>query len=145
MGFRFPLATVLRVRAIQEEREERVLAQIVAEIAQTIRLHAEVEAAIAQAGASRRTQVASLSSGAALHRHYGELASLRQTQADLQVHREKLEVLREKQLTIYTRAHQSREMLSSLDEAQRAEHSLEITKREQKMLDDVFGARQRRP
>ena len=141
MGFRFPLATVLRVRTIQEEREERMLQQILAEIAQTIKLQADVQTAVERVSASRGTQVAKQMTGSVIHNHYGELASLRQTQADLQTHRDKLEFLRDKQLKIYNSAHQNRETLSGLDDAQRAEYDLDMAKREQKQLDDIFGAR----
>ena len=144
MAFRFPLGTVLRVRTIQEEREERMLQQILAEIAQTTKLQADVQAAIVRVSTTRATQVAKQMTGSALHNHYGELTSLRQTQADLQLHRDKLEVLREKQLAIYSTARQNREMLSGLDDAQRAEYDIDMAKREQKQLDDIFGARLRR-
>ena len=144
MAFRFPLAAVLRVRTIQEEREERMLQQIQAEIAQVTNLQADVEAGIARVSAARQTHVTKQLTGAALHSHYGELAALRQTLADLQLHHQKLEALKEKQLNIYENAHRKREMLSGLDDTQRAEHDIEMTKREQKTLDDIFGARLRR-
>ena len=144
MGFRFPLATVLRVRTIQEEREERLLQQILVEIAQTVTLQTQVDAALERAGADRGTQFTRQAKGSDVHSHYGELASLQEQKAALQVHREKLEELKGKQVKVYEAARQARELLAGLGDTQRAAYRADLAKREQKALDDNFASRQHR-
>ncbi len=144
MAFRFPLATLLRVRTIQEEREERMLQQILAEIAQTTAAQAEVDAAIERLGASRHEEFAMEATGSDVHSHYGELAGLHERKAELQAHQDKLAALRDKQMKVYEAAHGDRELLAGLGDAQRAAYRSDLAKREQKMLDDNFAARRRR-
>jgi len=53
MGFQYSLATVLRVRGIVEEQEERMLQKILFEITQTLEAIARIDADLAELDASR--------------------------------------------------------------------------------------------
>lgn len=144
MGFQFSLATVLRVRAILEEQEERMLQRILFEIAQTREALAATESAYEAANAARRDEVFKPVIGLTLHASYGEIEALKQNKKDLQEKIGKLEVLRDQQLKIYEKAHRNREMITDMREEKRSEYDTEIAHIEQKTLDDVFISRRGR-
>jgi len=143
MAFQFPLATLLRVRTIREESEERMLLQIGAEIARTLELQAEIDVALQRVSAKQGTPTVTALKGSDVHAHYAELVGLRQSQDDLRMHLRRLEELMAKQMGLYTVARQNREMLTDLNDTQRSSHNTELAKREQKAIDDNFAARRK--
>ena len=143
MGFQFPLATLLRVRAIREENEERVLLQIGAEIARTLELQADVALALERISAKQSTNAGVAFKGSDVHTHYAELHGLWQSREELHLHLQRLEELKQKQMSIYTTARQNREMLTDLNDTHRAAHDADLAKREQKAIDDNFIARRK--
>jgi flagellar FliJ protein len=144
MAFHFPLASVLRVRGILEEREERLLQKILFEISQTLESLAKVDAEIAASDIARQANVFKPSLGHNLHATYGGVKELKQTRKDIEQHIEKLEELRDRQLKIYEGARRSREMLTDIHDEQNSAFNSDAARREQKTLDDNYIARRGR-
>jgi flagellar export protein FliJ len=144
MGFRFSLATVLRVREIIERREERALQKIQAEIAQVARQVAEIGAAIAAAQQAREQALRQAMPAGQLHTMLWEVGTALQKQQALQQQLAALEQQKEQQLKIYQNAHRDREMLTDMCDRHRDEYQAEQTRAQQKQLDDIFAARHHR-
>jgi flagellar FliJ protein len=144
MGFQFSLATVLRVRGILEEQEERMLQRILFEIAQTREALASTESALEASDAVRREDVFKPIIGRNLHISYGEIKELKQNRKILEEKIGKLEQLRDQQLKIYEKARRNREMLTDMREEKRNAYDLDIARLEQKTLDDIFISRRGR-
>jgi flagellar export protein FliJ len=145
MGFKFSLATVLRVRGTIEEKEERILQRILYEISETIEGLARIERAIGSANASRLSDRFKPSTGGEVHLSYAALNELRQSKEDLGEHFGKLEKLRDKQLGIYQAARRNREMLTDMRKDKLGAYEYDMAQREQKTLDDNYIARRGRP
>jgi len=144
MAFKFPLATVLRVRTIREEREERMLQQILFEIGQTVRLIEHIDNELSRRNVRRGTNTFVTVEGNDVHASYGELASLYHHRKEVGVHLEKLEQLRDIQVKAYETARRDREMLTDMRNDQKDEYAFNMAKREQTSLDNIFGARYKR-
>ena len=144
MAFEFSLATVLRVRGILEEREERMLQKILFEISQTLEILAHTKAEIAGSDASRLADTFKPFLGRNLHASYGEVKELVQSRENLEGQIEKLEQLRDRQLIVYQQARRNREMLTDMREEKRSEYESDVARTEQKTVDDNFIARRGR-
>jgi flagellar export protein FliJ len=144
MAFQFSLATVLRVRGLVEEQEERMLQRILLEIARSNEALAVTDTAIARTNASRSTDKFKPFLGHDLHAIYGEVKELKENRKNIVEQIEKLGQLRDKQIVIYEKARQNREMLSDMRDERRNEHESEIARLEQKTLDDIFISRRSR-
>lgn len=144
MPFQFPLATVLRVRGILEEQEERLLQKILFEIAQTRDSLERTNEAIAESDVARRADVLKPFIGRNLHDFYGEVNELKQTRKNLEEQLEKLEQLRARQIVAYETARRNREMLTSMHDEQRGEYESDLARLEQKAIDDNYIARRGR-
>jgi flagellar export protein FliJ len=144
MAFQFSLATVLRVRGILEEREERMLQKILFEISQTLEILARTKAQIAGTDASRLADTFKPILGRHLHASYGEVKELVQSREDLEGQIEKLERLRDRQLTVYQQARRNREMLTDMRDEKRSAYESDVARTEQKTLDDNYIARRGR-
>jgi len=144
MGFQFSLATVLRVRTIHEEREERMLQQILFQIAQTRQAVAVSDSAIRKANDLRAADTDRSLIGRNLHDSYGQIEQLKQDRLQLVERLGKLEHLKEMQVTIYDAARQSRELLTDMREKKRGLYDSDVSRREQSVLDDNYIARRRR-
>jgi flagellar FliJ protein len=144
MSFQFALGTVLRVRGILEEQEERMLQKIQAEISQTMESIERVDAELAGSDASRRNDVYKRSLGRNLHASYGEVRELKNVKKDLEERMKKLEQLRQKQLKIYEAARRDREMLTDMRDVKRSAYESDVARTAQKTLDDNYIARRGR-
>lgn len=144
MGFQFSLDAVLRVRGIEEEREERLLQQILFEISQTQEALARNEADIAGYDASRSAEMANTVLARNVHVSYGEMKQLKENRKALHAHLAKLHELRDKQVKVYQLARRNREMLSDMRDNRRNAYESEIARAEQKTLDDNYIARRGR-
>jgi flagellar biosynthesis chaperone FliJ len=144
MAFQFPLATVLRVRGIVEEREERLLQGILFEISQTHESLARTEAEIAGSDALRNENVFKKCAGHNLHSAYGEVKELKQSRQALEEQIGKLVLLRDRQIAVYEGARRNREMLTDIRNNQRSIYESDAARREQKTLDDNYIARRGR-
>lgn len=144
MSFQFSLAAVLKVRGILEEKEERMLQQILFELAQTRDTVARIEAAIAELDGARSANVFKASLGRNIQASYGEINGLKQTRKDLEAHIEKMEQLRDRQIVVYETARRNREMLTGMHKEQRIAYESDLARTEQKTIDDNFIARRGR-
>lgn len=144
MAFQFPLAMVLRVRGMVEEREERLLKGILFEIAKTCERLARNEAEIAWNYTTRDEDALKTVAAHSLHASYGEVKELNQTKDALEEQIRKLKDLRDKQLAIYASARRNREMLSDMHNDQRDIYETNAARAEQKAVDDNYMARRGR-
>jgi len=144
MSFQFPLATVLRVRGILEEKEERMLQQILGEITQTREVLARIHAEILESDASRHAEIFKTRVGHNIHASYGRMNELKQNRMILEEQLEKLEQLRDRQIAVYEAARRNREMLTGMHEEQRSVYESGIARMEQKTIDDNYIARRGR-
>jgi flagellar biosynthesis chaperone FliJ len=144
MAFHFSLGSVLRVRGILEEQEERMLQKIQAEITQTVEAIRCLDAQIAGSNASRRNEVAKRSLGRNLHASYQEVKDLKQLKTELEDRAGKLEQLRLRQLLVYDAARRDREMLTKMQETKRSAYESDMARTAQKTIDDNFNARRGR-
>jgi len=144
MAFKFSLATVLRVRGMVEDREERMLQRIQQEISQTRQAVAQADLDIAESNASRAAEILKPSAGLNVHAAYGGIQQLKQNRQEFEAQLGKLEELKQMQLDVYRAARRDREMLTDMRERQRDVHETDAAKREQNTLDDNFIARRSR-
>ncbi|MDR3736130.1 MAG: hypothetical protein P4L10_11405 [Acidobacteriaceae bacterium] len=143
MAYRFSLATVLRFRLIREEREERMLQQILQKITQTLQTIAEIDAEIIRLHATRAEELSKPVTGKRVQAVYAEVSGLQQGRKELEEQLEALEQLKDKQLEVYAAARRDREMLTEMHNQQREVYALDLIRREQMMLDDNYIARSR--
>ncbi|MDQ2925803.1 MAG: flagellar FliJ family protein [Acidobacteriota bacterium] len=141
MAFQFSLATVLRIRGVVEDREERLLQRIQQELSQTRQALAQADGEIAESNASRRTQLFVPSTGTNVHAAYGGIEQLKFSRQTLETQLAKLEELKEVQLNVYRAARRDREMLADMRDRKRSLYDSDIARREQHALDDNFIAR----
>jgi flagellar export protein FliJ len=144
MGFQFSLAAVLRVRGILEEQEERMLQRILFEITQTREALACTDSALGKVDVARREDVFKSIVGHNIHAAYGEIEELKQNKNDLEEKMAKLEQLRDQQVKIYEKARRNREMLTDMRDEKRSAYDSDMSRLEQKTLDDVFISRRGR-
>lgn len=141
MAFQFSLATVLRVRSILAEREERMLQKILFEISQRRESMALTNAQIEQSNLSRYADVLKSLTGRQLQVAYEEIKELKETRIALLAQVEKLEQLRDKQIIVYESARRNREMLTDMRDEKHSAYNSEMARSEQKTLDDNYLAR----
>jgi flagellar FliJ protein len=144
MAYRFPLAAVLRLREINEQREERLLTQILAQVTQAREAIAALDLQIAEAAARRETELLERTPAAQLHAAYGMSALLKERKQFTVDQLAQFEQLRDKQIKTYQAAHQAREVLSTMRKKQRDSFLAEQARHQQKALDDMFIARRMR-
>jgi flagellar export protein FliJ len=140
MAFKFPLATVLRVRLIREEREERLLQQILFQIQQTMAQIAAVDTELIRVNEHRSKHVFQPMTAHLLQGSYSEIAYLRQTRLHLEGQLAQMEELKLKQLAIYEAARRDRKMLTEMRERQRNDFLFEVAKDEQRSIDEYFSS-----
>jgi flagellar FliJ protein len=144
MGFRFPLATVLRVRDSIQKREERVLQRIQLDMARVSRNIEELNDAVAQSHRAREAELQQPVPAGQLQ------AMLQATQASIDAREslvEKLQLLRQQrdaQMKVYQAAHQNHEALIDMRDRQLLEYEQQQARAQQKFLDDIFMARRHR-
>jgi len=143
MAYKFSLATVLRFRMIREEREERMLQEILQKITQTLQTIAEIDAGIARMHAARAEEFSKPTTGKKIQTAYADVSALQQSRKELDEQLEKLEQLKDKQMVVYTDARRDREMLTEMHNRQHETYALDLVRREQMMLDDSYMARNR--
>jgi flagellar FliJ protein len=144
MSFHFSLGTVLRVRGIVEEREERLLQQILFEISQATEAAERIDAEIAQTDESRSAEIFRPLIGRNLHASYEKVKQLKEEKKNIVARIEKLIQLRDKQFVVYAEARRNREMLTDMRQEKRNVYDVDMARSEQKTLDDNYIARRGR-
>jgi flagellar FliJ protein len=144
MAFRFPLATVLRVKEGLERREERALQRIQLEMARVSHQIEELTAAIERAHAARNQVLQQAVPAGQLHTMLWEARAAEDSKAALRATLQGLEEQRLKQMKVYLAAHREHETMINLFNEQRSAYEVEQTRAQQKYLDDIFIARRQR-
>jgi flagellar FliJ protein len=144
MAFRFPLATVLRVKESLEKREERALQRIQLEMARVSHQMEELTEAAAKAHAARNQALLQAVPAGQLHTMLWEAQAAVEAKTALNITLQGLEEQRLKQMKVYLAAHREHETIINLFNEQRNAYELEQTRAQQKYLDDIFIARRHR-
>ena len=144
MAFRFPLATVLRVKEGLERREERALQRIQLEMARVSHQIEDLTSAIERAHAARNQVLQQAVPAGQLHTMLWELRAAEDSKKALRVTLQGLEEQRLKQMQVYLAAHREHETMINLFKEQRSAYEVEQTRAQQKYLDDIFIARRQR-
>jgi flagellar export protein FliJ len=144
MAFHFTLATVLRLREIAEQREERLLTRILAQVASTRQSLDELKLQVASLLTTRERELQSQTSAAQLQITYAQMRALELMQRDVSDQLSKLELLRQQQMKTYEAARRAREVVASLRETQWQSYLYQQARQEQKLMDDNFISRHAR-
>ena len=144
MPFRFPLATVLRLRESVQKQEERALQKIVLEMARVARQIDQATVEIAEAcNAEERAMQRPIPASQVQMLVWKKQAAI-EKRASLDCNRRTLEQQRDRQLKVYHAAYRNSETLIDLRDSQRDKYEQERARADQKRLDDIFGARRQR-
>jgi flagellar FliJ protein len=144
MAFRFPLATVLRVKESLEKREERELQRIQLEMARVAHQMEELTKAMTKAYEARNHALQQAMPAGQLHTMLWEARSAAEAKNSLRTNLQGLEEQRLKQMKVYLAAHREHETIINLFNEQRNAYEVEQTRAQQKYLDDIFIARRQR-
>lgn len=144
MPFRFPLATVLRVRESLEKHEERALQKIQLEMARVSHQIEELTARIAKSHDAREKAMAQPIPARDLHTLLWEVQAAGEKKKALHRELQTLEQQRNEQIKVYQEAHRDRETMTDMSDKQRDVYEQEQARRQQKSLDDIFIARRHR-
>ncbi len=139
MGYRFPLDTVLRVRELAVETEERTLGRILAELEALREALVRTEAELQDTATAREQAFAGTELPAMhLHASYAVAGMFRARREALTRQIEVFEDLRQKQVVQYEEAYRRREVLISLRDSGREAWVRAQNKREEKAADEAF-------
>jgi flagellar export protein FliJ len=144
MAFKFSLATVLRLREIAEDREERLLMQIRHQMAQSHQELAELDARCIAVIAQRESELTSQIPATELQDSYMQMSVLEERKKSTREHLMKLETLRVQQMKVYETAHRDREVIEQIREEKLEHFRRDQVRREQHDMDDNFSARKAR-
>ena len=144
MSFRFSLAAVLRLREIEEEREERALTQILRQIGETREAILAIESQLQELARERESSVGSMQLARTLLEAEETRNSLQAVRSSREQQLSKLEEQRLQQMARYQQAHRGRKMLTEMRNAQHSRWQAERLRREQSTADDVFLSRRSR-
>ena len=142
MAFHFPLEAILRLRRGQERMERLKLEAIASEQAQARR---QLEFITEQFFESRRRfqqQMGQDTSGSELQFEDARSDRVTAARRALRIRISELEEQRLKQVEVYMKARQSREMLENLRGRKLEVYRKLLSRREQQELDDLFLMRQ---
>lgn len=144
MGFRFPLAAVLRYRETVERREELALQAVQMQIAVARRAVEQLNTHIASAHQAREDCMRQTIPAVQLRAMLVEIEAAQERKAALLATLRALEQTCEEQSKRYQAAHQARQMLSDMAGRQKDAWEQEMARAQQKFLDDIFGSRSQR-
>jgi flagellar export protein FliJ len=144
MAFKFSLATVLRLREIAEDREERLLMQIRQQMAQSQQELAELDARCIAVIAQRESELKGQIPATELQDSYMQISVLEERKKIVREHLTKLETLRIQQMKVYETAHRNREVIEQIREEKLELFRRDQVRREQHDMDDNFAARKAR-
>ena len=144
MAFRFSLETVLRVRKIAEDREERLLGEILQQMAQCRRSLADLASRRTSLLLERQRALEARTPAGELLFWSAQIQVVDSLQQSGRQHLADLEKLRAQQLSVYAEAHKNRKLLATMREEQLDRFRAEQVRAEQKQMDDRFSAMQAR-
>ncbi len=143
MAFQFSLAAVLRLREIEEQREERALMEILVELARTREKITALAAQGADAVRRREISLAASLPAAELNTLYARVQLAKKQREVAEEQLRSLEAHRATQTARYQAARQARELLTGMRDEQRTSFMATRARQEQKSLDDIFSSRWR--
>jgi flagellar export protein FliJ len=143
MRFKFSLATALRLREIAEQREERLLGQILNQISQSRQTLSDLEVQRRDLVAQRELALQQTASAFDITHFYDRIRQIDEMERIAREQLAKLATLREQQMKIYETAHRNRELLSGMRSDQLDAFEREQTRQEQNAMDDNFSSRRR--
>jgi flagellar export protein FliJ len=141
MAFRFSLATLLKLREIAEQREERLLGQIQGQIAQTRQSLSDLATQRVGLFRAREEALQQSTSAVDLLNSYEQVRGVERLEESGREQLAKLLTLRDQQMKIYQGAHQKTEVLTEMRGDQKELFYKELTKKEQSVMDDNFSSR----
>jgi len=144
MAFKFSLATVLRLREIAEEREERLLMQIRQQMAQSQQELADLDTRCAAVIAQRESELTGQIPATELQDSYMQITVLEERKKIVREHLMKLETLRVQQMKVYETAHRNLEVIEQIREEKLEIFQRQQVRLEQHVMDDNFAARKAR-
>ena len=144
MGFRVPLASVLRFREGIEKREELALQKVEFEIARVRRHIDELTKALAKASNEREEDLQKCVQAYRLKNLQDEMSAAVEAKQALVKTLATLKNQRDAQMKLYQAARVNRRMLTDLQKQQHNAWDQEQVRIEQKLLDDIFSARAQR-
>ncbi len=143
MSFLFKLRTPLRVREIAEEKEERLLTQLLQKLAELQVELSTVQQQQADLVDSRDRHLRDRLSAAELQMYYSQASSLEQAEVEIKQRIAKCELARQEQTRAFQAAHQDREVLSELHVRAKEEFTQMQARRDQQAMEDAFISRRR--
>ena len=141
MAFRFCLETVLRLRQIAEEREERAMEEILRKVAQQQQELTDLAAVRKQLLEQCETVLLSKTSGMELFFRRGQIRAVEDKEAKGKEQLAHLVEQRQAQMKVYEAAHRNRELLSGMREKQNEIFRRDRARKEQMRMDDIFSCR----
>ena len=143
MGFRFPLQTVLRLRQIAEQREERAMEEILRTMARQRQQLTDLATARKRLVQQSEAVLSSKTSAAELLLLQGQTQAIKQNEVNGRQQLAQLEEQRQAQMKVYEAAHQNHELLSCMREQQFEEFDRVQARKEQMQMDDIFSCRRK--
>jgi flagellar export protein FliJ len=144
MAFRFPLASVLRVREGIEKREEVALQRAQLEVARVQRRIDELTDQLAAASKSREKALEETIQASRLQNIQAEINAALEAKQTLFSTLQTLRRQRDAQMKLYKIAHSGRQMVSDLLTQQKNAYEHEQLRIQQKRLDDIVASRWQR-
>jgi flagellar FliJ protein len=141
MAFKFSLATLLKLKEIAEQREERLLGQIQSQIVQSRQSLADLAVKLEELFRVREEALRQSTSAVDLLHSYEQVRNVERLEENGREQLAKLITLRDQQMKIYQGAHVKTEVLSEMRSGQKETFYKELTKREQGVMDDNFSSR----
>jgi len=140
MAFKFPLAMVLRFRESVERREEIALQQVLHEIARVRQQIADLTEQIDAALGARNSALLKPIAAAQLQGVLTAIENAKESRKRLSASLDPLEKRRAERTKAFQDAHRDRQMLSDMEEKARVAYEQEYSRRQQKLLADLFAA-----
>jgi len=144
MAFRFPLASVLRVREGIEKREEVALQRAQLEVARVQRRIDELTDELAAASKAREKALEETIQANRLQSMQAEINAALEAKQTLFSTLQTLKRQRDAQMKLYKIAHSGRQMVSDLLAQQKDAYEREQLRIQQKQLDDIVASRWQR-
>ena len=140
MAFQFSLETVLRVRKIAEDREERLLTQILQQVAECRQSLVDLASRRTALLLERERVLEAKTSAAELIFLHARTRVVEDLEESGRQQLAGLEKLRAQQMRVYETAYGNRKLLATMREEQLDSYRAELAKAEQKEMDDRFAA-----
>ena len=144
MGFRFPLAAVLRVKQSIEKQEELVLQKVLLEISQVQHQIDDLTLDIVRARQLRDQAMQQMIAAIELDSMSNQIKDAMDRRQELIHSLGELRRKRELQNRRYQTARNNREMLSEMQARQKDAYAQESARAEQRFFDEIFASRARR-